>query len=291
VALARVAFDRGLAARQAGELPAACEAFREAVSILPVWPLAQFEFAQCVRLITPVASWNACMPDPRVSDAPAAGPVGPRPFAAEPVADTRCPTGALTAGDLLRSALAEAGSGVASPAVRIEVARLHEDAGDHRAAHAAYADAHAAFPAEIRALEGLARTAPVAAGGVEARATLEAWLARSPYDVAALWQLAEVCEALGDIPAAESAWIRFADRAVARPRAVALLAAFADRTGSRAALERARKLSAAERKREGQSRRARDRGGRVEDAGEEAPAPPQKRTRRRGGRTGEDRTP
>ncbi len=224
VALARAAFDRGLEARRLGDLPTACAAFGDAVDHLPVWPLARFEHAQCLRLVTPATAWDACQ--------------SPASTASEPCATRR--TQAL-------AALVSAGEGgIRSPAVLIETARVHEDAGDLTAARAAYAAAARTFPAEIRALEGLARTAPdlTASEPTVARTDLEAWLARSPHDPAALWRLAEVCEGLGDVSCAEGAWLRFADRTTCRPRAAALLRAFAERTGSRAAAERARKLAA-----------------------------------------------
>jgi hypothetical protein len=217
VALSRAAFDRGLAARRAGDLPEACEGFREAVAHLDVWPLARFEDAQCQRLVTPACDWEACA-------SPATDGVG------------ACRSRRAEA---LASLDAAGRGGVRSPAVLIEVARVHEDAGDPGAARASYEAASTSFPAEIRALEGLARTA---GDRPDARRDLEAWLARSPHDLAALWRLAEVCEVRGDVACAEAAWLRFADRAVARPRAAALLRRFAARTGSRATLERARKL-------------------------------------------------
>jgi hypothetical protein len=216
VALSRAAFDRAAAARLAGDLPGACAAFAEAVSLLPAWPLARFEHAQCLRLVTPASGWSACV-DP-----------------------TTTTEGCLTRRAVALEALdAAARGGIRSPAVLVEMARVHEDAGELPAARASYQAALEAFPAEVRASEGMARTAPSAA--VE-RSDLEAWLARSPQDPAALWRLAEVCEELSDVGCAESAWLRFADRAPLRARAASLLRAFAERTGSRAAAERARRL-------------------------------------------------
>jgi tetratricopeptide (TPR) repeat protein len=199
---ARKAFDEALALEQKGRIADACQAFRVAVDALPVWGLARFELGQCLRLLG----------EPTDSGVDAL---------AEIEAAER---------DLQR------------PALYVEKGRLLEDRGRPVDAFAAYVRAIDMMPAEIRAWEGAARTAAVAAPARE-RHYLEGWLARQAHDPAAWERLARLHEREGRLADAERAWLEVAQRSADRRRGAAALGLFAARSGSRSAAEKARRLA------------------------------------------------
>jgi tetratricopeptide (TPR) repeat protein len=193
-----------------GRFAEACAAFADAATASPLWALARFELARCVRLL---------------------GEDG----GVDPVAQ-----------------LAEADKDLQRPVLHIERARLHEDRGEIPQAFAAWMRALTMMPAEVRALEGAARTASrlaldeglrTQAGVRTARERLEAWVQRQPGDVAAWVRLAELEEAAGRLVEAERAFVEAANRSLDKRRGAALLGRFAVRSGSKTAADRARKIA------------------------------------------------
>jgi tetratricopeptide (TPR) repeat protein len=209
-ALAKRRFEAGVSLGHEGRFPEACAAFADAAAASPLWALARFELARCVRLL--------------------GADIGVDPFAQLEVAEK----------DLQR------------PVLHIERARLLEDRGEVPQAFAAWMRALTMMPAEVRALEGAARTASLLAqrdGGASsagirtARERLEAWVQRQPGDVAAWVRLGELEEAAGRLPEAERAFIEAAVRSLDKRRGAALLGRFAVRAGSKSAADRARKIA------------------------------------------------
>ncbi len=141
--------------------------------------------------------------------------------------------------------LAEAERSIQKPVLHIERARLLEDRGQHAAAFASWIRALNMMPAEVRAIEGAARTAhalPRPGGATVERDRIRSWLERQPHDVAAWVRLGEVAELAGDLVEAERAFIEAGQRSIDRRRGAAIVGMFAARTGSKNAADKAQQI-------------------------------------------------
>lgn len=134
-------------------------------------------------------------------------------------------------GDLEDDALVhvtEAERDVKRPPIYIERGRILEDRGDLVGAAAAYKEALALLPAEVRAQAGLARVAE-AADGKLALERLQIYTQSNPQDPAGWRKLAAVAEAQKKPAIAEQALLSLVEVARNKKQAIAALHAFATR--------------------------------------------------------------
>jgi len=141
--------------------------------------------------------------------------------------------------------IARAEADLRRPPVFVEKGRIAEDAGDAEAALAAYDEAIALLPAEVRAQLGAARA--VDPRRPDAFERLQQFVRRHPESAAGWRKLAEAAEHAGRPEEAERALRQAIEVSANKRAAIAALAAFGARAGRPAAIAEARRLHRSQR--------------------------------------------
>lgn len=200
---ARALYEEGTRLMQSAEFDDACAAFRGAAAASPLWALARFQYAQCLRIRG------------------ISGDIDPMAELSEAERTIQKPVLHIE-----RARLQE-DRGQPAAAFVSWMRALEMMPSEIRALEGAARTASAL---------------PRPQGAIVERERITAWLARQPHDVAAWVRLGELAELRGDLVEAERAFIEAGQRSVNPRRGAALIGLFAARSGSRVAADKAQQL-------------------------------------------------